>query len=85
MAAPKKPKAAGERTVKSKAKGPSAVATKIATAAPAANGNGSAAPSAEMIRQRAYELFLARDGAAGDELSDWLTAEREMMAKSASH
>ena len=60
MAAPRKPKAAGVRNGQSKAKGPSAVATKIATATPAANGNGSAVPSAEMIRQRAYELFLAR-------------------------
>jgi hypothetical protein len=28
------------------------------------------------IRERAYEIFLARDDASGDALSDWLEAER---------
>jgi hypothetical protein len=85
MAAPRKPKAAGVRTKKSDSK-----AAKIATKAapPAAtppsdasayNGNG--APSVELIRLRAYEVFLARAGAPGDEVSDWLAAEREIMEK----
>lgn len=30
------------------------------------------------ITARAYEIFLARNGASGDELGDWLTAEREL-------
>jgi hypothetical protein len=97
MAAPRKPKAAGVRTGKSKAKatisGPAAT-PKVTTApvteattAPVANGNGrsGAAPSAELIRLRAYEVFVARGGAAGDELSDWLTAEREIMEKFSPH
>jgi len=34
--------------------------------------------TAEQIRARAYELFLARGGAHGDDLADWLRAEREL-------
>lgn len=30
----------------------------------------------EEIRRQAYELYLARGGAGGDDLSDWLEAER---------
>jgi hypothetical protein len=87
MAAPRKPKSAGVRTAKSKAKSAATnapVAETVATP-PVTNGNGTAAPSAEMIRLRAYELFLARNGTAGDELSDWLMAEREIMEKLAFH
>ena len=36
------------------------------------------APSHEEIRQRAYEIYLERDGLPGDELDDWLRAEREL-------
>lgn len=32
----------------------------------------------ERIRRRAFELFLARCGGAGDALSDWLEAERQV-------
>jgi len=89
MAAPRKPKSAGVRTAKSKAKtpiSPTAAETVVpAVTAPAAQGNGSATPNAELIRLRAYEVFLARDGTPGDELSDWLTAEREIMEKFAPH
>jgi hypothetical protein len=34
--------------------------------------------SEEQIRQRAYEIYLARGGQEGDEVSDWLAAEREL-------
>ena len=30
----------------------------------------------EEIRRQAYELYLARGGVGGDDLSDWLEAER---------
>ena len=30
------------------------------------------------IAQRAYELFLARGGTHGNDIEDWLTAEREL-------
>jgi hypothetical protein len=32
----------------------------------------------EQIRQRAYGIYLAREGQEGDEISDWLAAEREL-------
>jgi len=37
-------------------------------------------PTLEQIRQRAHEIYLARGGAAGHELDDWLQAERELKA-----
>jgi hypothetical protein len=33
------------------------------------------------IRRRAYEIYLARNGSAGDEGQDWLVAEREVRAR----
>jgi hypothetical protein len=36
------------------------------------------APTHEEIRRRAYEIYLERDGLPGDELDDWLRAEREL-------
>jgi hypothetical protein len=36
------------------------------------------APSRKEIRSRAYEIYLERDGLAGNELDDWLQAEREL-------
>ena len=47
------------------------------------NSNGGApveagaADGGEWIRRRAYELYLERGDAPGDELNDWLQAERE--------
>ena len=35
-------------------------------------------PTHEEIRQRAYEIYLERGGRPGDELDDWLRAEREL-------
>jgi hypothetical protein len=37
-------------------------------------------PTLAQIRQRAHEIYLARSGAAGHELDDWLQAERELKA-----
>ncbi len=88
MAAPKKPKTAGVRSGKVKAKAASngATATSAMEKPPATNGNsGIGAVSVDVIRLRAYEVFLARGSDAGDELSDWLTAERELMQKTATH
>jgi hypothetical protein len=36
-------------------------------------------PIREAIATRAYELFLARGGAHGHDLEDWLTAEDELL------
>jgi hypothetical protein len=35
----------------------------------------------EKIQQRAYEIYLERNGAPGDPLDDWVRAERELLAK----
>ncbi|MFZ0821276.1 MAG: DUF2934 domain-containing protein [Candidatus Acidiferrales bacterium] len=40
-----------------------------------------AQPTAEQIRQRAYEIYLSRGGAPGDEVQDWLQAESELGAE----
>ena len=36
-------------------------------------------PSREEIRLRAYEIYLERGGLPGNELDDWLQAERELV------
>jgi hypothetical protein len=36
-------------------------------------------PSIEQIRQRAYELYLERERLDGNDLDDWLQAERELV------
>jgi DUF2934 family protein len=55
------------------------------------NGNGSStkskSPSAtklspeQKIAQRAYEIYLERNGAPGNPLEDWVRAERELLQK----
>lgn len=35
----------------------------------------------DAIRQRAYEIYSRRDGTPGDEVSDWLQAERELLGE----
>jgi len=41
--------------------------------------NSSITPYVEQqIRDRAYEIYLARGGQNGDEVSDWLAAESEL-------
>jgi hypothetical protein len=35
----------------------------------------------EEIALRAYEIYLERGGAPGNELEDWTRAERELLAK----
>ena len=39
----------------------------------------------EEIRIRAHEIYIERDGQPGDELSDWLQAEREIESKARSN
>lgn len=36
----------------------------------------------DRIRVRAYEIYRSRNGAAGDAVSDWLQAEREVTSSS---
>jgi len=40
-------------------------------------------PTREEIALRAYEIFLERAGAPGNELEDWTRAERELIEISA--
>ena len=35
-------------------------------------------PSEEQIRDRAYQIYLSRGAEDGNDVSDWLTAEREL-------
>ena len=41
--------------------------------------------SDEQIRLRAYLLYLQRNAAPGDPVADWLRAEHELVAETASH
>jgi hypothetical protein len=36
-------------------------------------------PTQEQIRLRAYQIFMARNGKAGDPAADWIKAERELI------
>lgn len=38
-------------------------------------------PTLEQVRQRAHEIYVARGGAEGMALNDWLTAEHELKRK----
>jgi hypothetical protein len=42
------------------------------------------APPADEIARRAYEIYLARGGAPGQEQEDWLRAEKELREQAAS-
>jgi hypothetical protein len=37
--------------------------------------------SKEDIAHRAYELFLQRDGAPGNDIEDWVRAEKELTSE----
>jgi hypothetical protein len=41
-------------------------------------GTGPAEPTTEEIAQRAYEIYQARGGTEGQDIEDWLQAEREL-------
>jgi len=52
------------------------------------NGHPTMAPASEasiraQIELRAYEVFLARGAAHGDDLADWFKAERELNVRAA--
>jgi hypothetical protein len=38
-------------------------------------------PTREEIALRAYHIYLERGGAPGNELEDWIRAERELLGK----
>jgi hypothetical protein len=39
-------------------------------------------PTTEEIQLRAYEIYVERNGAPGNELDDWVEAERQLFQKS---
>jgi hypothetical protein len=39
-------------------------------------------PTAEEIAVRAYQIYLERGGAPGNEFEDWIQAERELLGES---
>lgn len=46
---------------------------------PAGDPPQAGGPTHDEIAVRAYQIFLARNGAPGDALSDWMQAERELV------
>lgn len=82
MATQKKAKAPAIRKVKTSANGTAnGVSGLTATVPPMTNGhptNGH--PSADDVRRKAYERFLARGCAHGDDLADWFAAENQLKA-----
>ena len=58
-----------------------ATGVKTATATESPKQTLQTQPVPEQIRQRAYEIYASRNGAPGDELQDWLQAERELSSK----
>ena len=54
--------------------------TEDVVASPPAAESAPERPSAEAITRRAYELFLERGGAHGNDVDDWVRAELELSA-----
>jgi hypothetical protein len=50
----------------------------VAKAAESAVNAPTREPSHDEIARRAFELFQARGGYGGEEINDWLRAEREL-------
>lgn len=75
------PRAKSPRTAKPKSE------NKVLEMPEKTNGrNGSAPADLEAeIRLRAYEIYLRRGNAPGSEQEDWITAEREVLARYAGH
>ncbi|MGA2410228.1 MAG: DUF2934 domain-containing protein [Candidatus Binataceae bacterium] len=82
MATQKKTKAPTVRKVKTSANGTAGgVNGQTVTLPPITNGHSSNGhPSEEVVRVLAYERFLARGCAHGDDLADWFAAESQLKA-----
>lgn len=46
--------------------------------APATGANAAVEPSQDAVARRAYELYLERGGADGQDVDDWLQAEQQL-------
>ncbi len=67
------------RQPQSTSSSPSTSSSKSSKSAESSQGsNLLRGPTPEEIARRAYELFLARGGAHGQEQQDWFQAEREL-------
>ena len=55
--------------------------TRPRQAVPKADTPSPVAPSRDAIAARAYELYLARGGADGKHIDDWLRAEQDLRAR----
>ena len=55
--------------------------TKVAPTSEALKATTDNEPTVEQVRERAYEIYSSRNGALGDEIQDWLQAERELRSK----
>ena len=80
-------KGRGATTVRRRTKGAAKQAANVEQGANSLSVHNTAAEampngelSVETIRMRAYELFLARGAVHGEDLADWLSAERELSA-----
>jgi len=57
----------------------------MSAAGTARNPEPEGLPIEERIRQRAYELYVARGSASGSEIDDWLQAEEEILEAQERH
>jgi len=58
-----------------------ATGVKTASTVESSNQASQTQPTPEQIRQRAYEIYVSRNGTPGDEVQDWLQAERELSSE----
>lgn len=50
----------------------------LTTPSPEPTGAPQSGPTTEQIAQRAYEIYQSRGGTEGQDIEDWLQAEREL-------
>jgi len=58
-----------------------ATGVKSASTVESSNQASQTQQTPEQIRQRAYEIYVSRNGTPGDEVQDWLQAERELSSE----
>lgn len=81
-AARRKPKATG-RNAQPAAAPPAPAPTATPAIAPITITQHRTSPTEAQVRERAFQLYLARNGAPGSPEQDWLTAERQLSAEAA--
>jgi hypothetical protein len=62
-----------------------AVATPVRTTPAPATGRAPTVVTEQQIRERAYQIYLARNGRPGDPAADWAQAERELRGPAFKH